>query len=157
MTPPVSATPATPAPLNPAETAKAEALAAYKGYWTEMPKALAALAIEGTDLKRFAAADALSKAEVSVGGLKRDGQIMTGEPVVTDSTVTSAELEKKTPSVSVSSCLDISKWGIVDKQTGKPAPGASSPVSRYIVVSLLERWDGAWKVLRDELHPEKPC
>ncbi|MFF4449951.1 hypothetical protein [Streptomyces sp. NPDC001502] len=156
-TPPASARPSTATPPDPAETAKAEALSAYKGYWTEMPKALSVRAIEGTDLKRYAAAEALSKAEVSVGNLKRNGRITTGEPVVTNSTVTAAELEKKTPNVSVSSCLDISKWKIVDKQTGEPAPGASSPVSRYVVVSLMERWDGAWKVLKDDLRADQPC
>ncbi|MGW3327212.1 hypothetical protein [Streptomyces virginiae] len=156
-TPTVAAAPSASASLDPAEAAKTDALTAYKGYWTEMPKALSVLAIESTDLKRYAAAEALGKAEASVGNLKRNGRITTGEPVVTNSTVTAAELEKKTPNVSISSCLDISKWKIVDKQTGMPAPGVSSPVSRYVVVSLMERWDGAWKVLKDDLHADQPC
>ncbi|MFE4258259.1 hypothetical protein [Streptomyces sp. NPDC056883] len=157
VSPPVSTAPTSKAPADPAETAKADALTAYKGYWTEVPKAFAIPAIEGTDLKLYAAAEALSKAEATVGNLTKNGRVMTGEPVVSSSTVTSAELEKKTPNVKVSSCLDVSKWQIVDKKTGQPAPVASSPVSKYVITSLLERWDGSWKVLKYELHADQPC
>ncbi|MDX3540850.1 hypothetical protein PV721_42535 [Streptomyces sp. MB09-01] len=155
--PSVSASPSKSATLDPSEAAKAEALSAYKAYWTEVPKAFAVPAIEGTDLKRYAAAEALSKAEVTVANLTKNGRVMTGEPVVTNSTVTSAELEKKTPNVSVSSCLDVSNWKIIDKKTGQPAPVASSPVSKYVITSLLERWDGSWKVLKYDLHADQPC
>ncbi|MFI8769445.1 hypothetical protein ACIGN6_31700 [Streptomyces sp. NPDC053792] len=155
--PTVSAAPSKPAPLDPDEAAKADALAAYKAYWTEVPKAFAVPAIEGTDLKRYAAAEALSKAEVTVANLKKNHRVMTGEPVVTNATVTSAELEKKTPNVSISSCLDVSKWQITDKKTGKPAPVATNPVTKYVITSLLERWDGSWKVLKYDLHADQPC
>ncbi|MFG2298507.1 hypothetical protein [Streptomyces sp. NPDC048603] len=153
----VSAAPSKSAPIDPSEVAKTDALTAYKAYWTELPKAFAVPAIEGTDLKRYAAAEALTKAEATVTNLKKNGRIMTGEPVVSNSTVTAAELEKKTPNVSVSSCLDVSKWQITDKQTGKPAPMASNPVTKYVITSLLERWDGSWKVLKYDLHADQPC
>ncbi|MFB7452983.1 hypothetical protein [Streptomyces sp. NPDC056194] len=152
-----SVAPSKSAPPDPAEAAKTAALTAYKAYWTELPKAFAVPAIEGTDLKRYAAAEALSKAEVTVVNLKKNNRMMTGNPVVTNPTVTSAELEKKTPNVSISSCLDVSKWKITDKKTGKPAPVATNPVSRYVITSLLERWDGSWKVLKYELHADQPC
>ncbi|MFB7174569.1 hypothetical protein ACFCYM_27650 [Streptomyces sp. NPDC056254] len=155
--PTATAAPSKSATLDPAEAAKAEALAAYKGYWTELPKAFAVPAIEGTDLKRYAAAGALNKAMETVANLKTNGRVMTGQPVVSNATVTGAELEKKTPNVSVSACLDISKWKITDKKTGRPAPVASSPVSKYVVTSLVERWDGSWMVLKYELHADQPC
>ncbi|MDH6545116.1 hypothetical protein [Streptomyces sp. SPB4] len=155
--PTATAAPSKSATLDPAEAAKAEALTAYKGYWTELPKAFAVPAIEGTDLKRYAAAEALNKAMETVANLKTNGRVMTGEPVVSNATVTGAELEKKTPNVSVSACLDISKWKITDKKTGQPAPVASSPVNKYVVTSLMERWDGSWMVLKYELHADQPC
>ncbi|KPI33057.1 hypothetical protein OV450_6829 [Actinobacteria bacterium OV450] len=152
-----TAAPSKSATLDPSEAAKAEALTAYKAYWTELPKAFAVPAIEGTDLKKYAAAEALNKAMETVANLKTNGRVMTGEPVLSNSTVTGAELEKKTPNVSVSACLDVSNWKITDKKTGQPAPVASSPVSKYVITSLLERWDGSWMVLKYELHADQPC
>ncbi|TDU67932.1 hypothetical protein [Streptomyces sp. KS 21] len=156
-TPTTSAVPSKSASLDPTEAAKADALTAYKAYWTELPKAFAVPAIEGTDLKRYAVADALNNAMETVANLKTNGRVMTGEPVLSNATVTGAELEKKTPNVSVSACLDVSKWKITDKKTGQPAPVASSAVSKYVITSLMERWDGSWKVLKYELHADQPC
>ncbi|MBT2429799.1 hypothetical protein J7F02_30415 [Streptomyces sp. ISL-112] len=157
--PPSSSPPAPPTATKetPEEAAKKEAIAAYQAYWTELPKAFAVPAVEGTDLKRYAAADALNEAEETVVNLKSNGRLMTGKPVLSNPTVTGAELEKKTPNVSVSACLDVSKWKITDKKTGKPAPVTYTAVSKYVITSLLERWDGSWKVLRDELHADQPC
>ncbi|MEU2454758.1 hypothetical protein ABZ605_32305 [Streptomyces sp. NPDC012765] len=156
-TPTPTTAPSKSASLDPTEAAKADALTAYKAYWTELPKAYAATAIEGTDLKKYAAADALNKATEEIANLKTNGRVMTGEPVLSNPTVTAAELEKKTPNVSVSACLDVSKWKITDKKTGQPAPVASSPVPKYVITSLMERWNGSWMVLKYELHADQPC
>lgn len=158
-TSPSSSSPASPAPTSESaeETAKKKAITAYQAYWAELPRAFAVPAVEGTDLKRYAAAEALNKAEETVANLKSNGRLMTGKPVLSNPTVTGAELAKKTPNASVSACLDVSKWKITDKKTGKPAPVASSTVSKYVITSLLERWDGSWKVLKYELHADQPC
>ncbi|MEU2391878.1 hypothetical protein [Streptomyces sp. NPDC007369] len=155
--PTATAAPSKSATLDPTEAAKAEALTAYKAYWTELPKAYAVTEIEGTDLKKYATADALNKAMEEIANLKTNGRVMTGEPVLSNPTVTGAELEKKTPNVSVSACLDVSKWKITDKKTGQPAPVASSPVPKYVITSLMERWNGSWMVLKYELHADQPC
>ncbi|MFD0723897.1 hypothetical protein [Streptomyces globosus] len=155
--PTATTAPSKSATLDPAEAAKAEALTTYKAYWTELPKAYAVPAIEGTDLKKYATADALNKAIEETANLKTNGRVMTGEPVLSNPTVTGAELEKKTPSVSISACLDVSKWKITDKKTGQPAPVASSPVPKYVITSLMERWNGSWMVLKYELHADQPC
>ncbi|MFI8308451.1 hypothetical protein ACIF80_34640 [Streptomyces sp. NPDC085927] len=158
-TPPSSSSPASPTATKetPEAAAKKEAIAAYQSYWRELPKAYAVPAIEGTELKRYAAAEALNKAEETVANLKSNGRLMTGKPVLSNPTVTSAELTKNTPNASVSACLDVSKWKITDKETGKLAPVASNAVSKYVITSLLERWDGSWKVLKYELHADQPC
>lgn len=155
--PTATAAPSKSATIDPTEAAKADALTAYKAYWTELPKAYAVPSIEGTDLKKYAAADALNTAMEEIANLKTNGRVMTGEPVVSNATVTGAELEKKTPNVSVSACLDVSHWKITDKKTGQPAPVSSSPVSKYVVTSLMERWDASWMVLKYELHADQPC
>ncbi|WP_042804686.1 hypothetical protein [Streptomyces sp. C] len=155
--PTATAAPSKSATLDPTEAAKAEALTAYKAYWTELPKAYAVPSIEGTDLKKYATADALNKAIEETANLKTNGRVMTGEPVLLNPIVTGADLEKKSPSVSVSACLDVSKWKITDKKTGQPAPVASSPVPKYVITSMMERWNGAWMVLKYELHADQPC
>lgn len=148
---------ATLSPDSPEEAAKKQAVAAYQAYWAEMTKAFAVPAFEGTDLKRYAVADALANAQETITNLNNSKRTMAGKPLVSNTTVTGGELEKKTPNVSVSSCLDVSAWKIVDKKTGKPAPMPTNAARKYVITSLLERWNGSWKVLKDELHPDQPC
>ncbi|MFF2779475.1 hypothetical protein ACFVU3_31835 [Streptomyces sp. NPDC058052] len=156
---PTSSAPAsaTPSPDSPEEAAKKQAVAAYRAYWAEMTKAFAVPAFEGTDLKRYAVADALANAQETIANLNNNKRTMAGKPVLSNTTVTGGQLEKKTPSVSVSACLDVSAWKIVDKKTGKPAPVPTNAARKYVITSSLERWDGSWKVLKDELHPDQPC
>ncbi len=158
-TPPSSQSPASPTATKetPEETAKREAIAAYQAYWEELPKAYAVPSIEGTALQRYTAAEALSKAKAGVANLKTLGQIMTGAPVLTNPTVTVAELDKKTPHVTLSACLDVLPWKVIKKDTGKPAPLPSTRVTKYVVTALVERWPDGWKVLKSTPHGDQPC
>lgn len=155
--PSVSAAASKSASLDPAEAAKAEAISTYQSYWTELPKAYAVPAIEGTELQRYTAAEALAKAQAGVANLKTLGQIMTGAPVLTNPTVTAAELDKKTPNVTISACLDVLPWKVIQKDTGKPAPLPSTRATKYVVVALVERWEDGWKVLKSTPHGDQPC
>ncbi|WP_052499811.1 hypothetical protein [Streptomyces vietnamensis] len=155
--PTVSAAPSKSATVDPSEAAKAEAISTYTSYWTELPKVYAIPSIDGTDLKRYTAAEALSQAEAGVKNLKTTKSVMTGLPVMTNPTVTDAALDKKTPSVTISSCLDVSQWKIIDKASGKPAVMPSNRVTKYVVVSLVERWPDGWKVLKAEPKADQPC
>ncbi|MFC9734251.1 hypothetical protein ACFWGM_01895 [Streptomyces roseolus] len=148
---------ASPSPESPEETAKKEAVAAYQAYWTELPKAYAVPSLEGTELKRYTAAEALAKATAGVANLKTLGQIMTGAPVLTNPTVTAAEIDKKTPHVTISACLDVLPWKVIKKSTGKPAPLPSTRVTKYVVTALVERWPDGWKVLKSTPHGDQPC
>ncbi|MFI7359589.1 secreted protein/lipoprotein [Streptomyces avidinii] len=145
------------ASMDPAEAAKAEAISAYQSYWTELPKAYAVPAIEGTELQRYTAAEALAKAQAGVANLKTLGQIMTGAPVLTNPTVTGAELDKKTPNVTISACLDVLPWKLIQKDTGQPAPLPSTRATKYVVIALVERWEDGWKVLKSTPHGDQPC
>ncbi|MFF6794257.1 hypothetical protein ACFY9C_34905 [Streptomyces filamentosus] len=156
---PSSSAPArvTPTPDSPEETAKKQAVAAYRAYWAELPKAYAVPAIEGTDLKRYTAAEALAKATAGVANLKTLGQVMTGAPVLANPTVTAAELDKKTPNVTISACLNVLPWKVVKKSAGKPAPLPSGRATKYVVTALVERWSDGWKVLKSTPHGDQPC
>ncbi|MGW7433246.1 hypothetical protein ACWGIN_27365 [Streptomyces sp. NPDC054861] len=153
----VSAAPSKSASMDPAEAAKIEAIAAYQSYWTELPKAYAVPGIEGTELQRYTAAEALAKAQAGVGNLKTLGQVMTGAPVLTNPTVTGAELDKKTPNVNISACLDVLPWKVIQKDTGQPAPLPSTRATKYVVIALVERWEDGWKVLKSTPHGDQPC
>ncbi|MFI5808771.1 hypothetical protein [Streptomyces sp. NPDC051561] len=52
--------------------------------------------------------------------------------------------------VTLSSCLDISRWQVVDSTTRKPAILPKERLTKFVVVSTLERWSAGWKVIRDE-------
>lgn len=158
--PQASPTPSTIQPTeqaDPTAVAKNGAIAAYRAYWTELPKVYAVPAIDGTELKRYTAGEALSKAEASVANLKQSGQILIGAPTLTNPTVTGAALDKKVPSVTISACLDVSQWNLVVQESRKPASLPSNRITKYVVVASLEHWPDGWKVLKDTPQEKQPC
>ena len=56
---------------GPQAAGKKQVLAAYSSFWTEQTKAYAQASVTGTDLKKYANADALSRAEGDIANLKK--------------------------------------------------------------------------------------
>ena len=62
---------------------------------------------------------ALRNAEADAKRTHDRGRINTGDVTLTDQAVTKTDTSGKIPNVTVSSCLDISKWQTVDAKTKK--------------------------------------
>ncbi|MFE5614167.1 hypothetical protein [Streptomyces sp. NPDC056524] len=152
-TPPVSE-PATeapaPTPTNIADQTKSQLIHLYENYWAQMERAYATGTIKGTDLEKYAAAVALVKAEQNVTNHSKEGRVTTGAVSVNNAMVTKIDLSRKVPSATLSSCLDISKWDLIDQKTKKKVPLPEGRRTRYVVTTTVEKWPEGWRVIKDE-------
>jgi hypothetical protein len=143
-------------PADPAETAKKDAIAAYQAYWQEMEKLYADSTGKKANLKQYAASSALTSAEADAKSTHARKLIHVGEVSVGNPTVTKLDIERKVPNATLSSCLDISRWEVINTETKKPAALPSERLTKFVVVSTVERWPDGWKVIRDE-PTDKAC
>lgn len=141
---------------DPQEAAKREAIAAYRGYWQEMEKLYADESGAGANLKKYAASAALKNATADAERAHDHGRVYSGGVSIVNPAVTDYDAKGKIPNATVSSCLDISKWQPVDADTKKPVTLPSNRLTKYLIVSTLEKWPEGWRVIRDEPQ-DKPC
>ncbi|MEV7304340.1 hypothetical protein [Streptomyces clavifer] len=144
-------------PADPSETAETEVLDTYAKFWNEMERSYAHGSTAGTDIKLHAAGVALVRAQDGSAGMKKDGQLMTGGVAVSSPTVTKLDIERKVPSATIASCLDVSHWDVVDAGTKKKLPLPSDRLTKYVNISVLERWPSGWKVIENDPQEGKPC
>ncbi|MFI5752585.1 secreted protein/lipoprotein [Streptomyces sp. NPDC051644] len=143
-------------PADATETAKNEAIATYTSYWREMERSYAKGSSKGTSLKNYAAGSALAGANTGMENMLKSGQVTVGQVTVGTPTVTQIDIHRKIPNVRLSSCLDVSRWEVVDRDTRKPVVLPSERLTKYVVASVVEKWPAGWKVIRDEPQ-EKSC
>jgi hypothetical protein len=121
-----------------------------------MERAYATGSTKGTELSKYAAGLALSVANKDVTDQRKAGQMAIGDVTVRDSVVTAIDLERKVPNATLSSCLDISKWEVVDRETKKKAELPEGRLTKFVIATTLERWPEGWRVIKDEPQ-EKAC
>jgi hypothetical protein len=148
--PSVSQAPPTSATPDPKETAKKEAIAAYAAYWREMQKLYADPTGKSARLDQYAASAALKNAQADAKRAHADGNIIIGDVTVAASTVTKTVATGRIPNVTLSNCLDISRWETVDAKTKKPADLPDNRLLKYVIVSTVEKYPEGWRVTRDE-------
>ncbi|MFF2902325.1 hypothetical protein [Streptomyces sp. NPDC057966] len=141
---------------DPTETAKTEAITTYTSYWREMERLYADSNGKKSDLKKYAASGALVSAETDAKNTHARGLIHVGEVSVSNSTVTSLDINRKIPNVMMSSCLDIERWKVINAETKRPAALPTERLTRFVVVTTVERWPEGWRVIRDEPQ-DKAC
>ncbi|MFG2402534.1 hypothetical protein [Streptomyces lydicus] len=151
--PKASPTPSTAQPTKPAdptETAKKDAIATYQAYWKEVEKLYADPSGKSAKLKQYAASAALKNVESDAKQAHDHRRIHIGQVTVGNPTVTELDLKSKTPRATLSSCLDISRWKVVDTKTKQPVSLPSNRLTKYVIQSEVERWPEGWRVIRDE-------
>jgi hypothetical protein len=99
--------------------AAAAALAAYHGYWKAVVKARSIPDPRYPDLEKYATDKALANEYSSLLLLEREGIIYRGEPMLVP-VVASVELGAD-PVVTITDCVDSTKWQPVYKATGESA------------------------------------
>ncbi|SEE10852.1 hypothetical protein [Streptomyces sp. PAN_FS17] len=146
----VSQSPTSPAPADPEETAKKEAIAAYEAYWQTMEKLYADPTGKSVRLDQYAASAALANAQKDAKLAHDRGNVLVGDVAITEPTVTKADAGGKIPNVILSSCLDISKWETVKAKTKKPVDLPDNRLLKYQIVSAVEKYPAGWRVTSDE-------
>jgi hypothetical protein len=135
---------------------KKEAISTYQAYWQEMEKLYADPTGQSSHLDQYAASAALENAEADAKRAHDRGRIYIGNVVLTDQSVTKADITGKVPNATVSSCLDISSWRTVDADTKKPVSLPSNRLTKYLISSTVEKYPEGWRVTSDEPQG-KPC
>ncbi|MGW4823507.1 hypothetical protein ACWEP4_32315 [Streptomyces sp. NPDC004227] len=148
--PSVTQSPTASATADPKDTAKKEAIATYGAYWQEMEKLYADPTGKSAQLDQYAASAALKNAEADAKRAHDRGRIYTGSVALTDQTITKVNVTGKIPNATVSSCLDISKWRRVDAETKKPVSLPENRLTKYRILSIVEKYPEGWRVTRDE-------
>ncbi|MEU9370709.1 hypothetical protein AB0D71_39880 [Streptomyces avermitilis] len=148
--PTVTQSPTASATADPKETAKKEAVAAYGAYWQEMEKLYADRTGKSTHLDQYAASAALKNAEADAKSTHERGLINTGEVAVTGQRVTKVDTSGRISNATLSSCLDISRWQTVNAKTKKPVSLPDNRLTKYVIVSTVEKYPGGWRVTRDD-------
>lgn len=147
-----------PAATRPAQTASAdakktagkEAVAAYKAYWQEMQRLYANPTGKGSQLDQYAASAALKTAQADSKRTHDRGNVIVGHVTITESTVTKADATRRIPNVTLSNCLDVSKWETIDAKTKTLAHLPNSRLLKYRIVSTVEKYPEGWRVTRDQ-------
>ncbi|MFB8212911.1 hypothetical protein [Streptomyces sp. NPDC056010] len=133
------------APVDPDAAEKRAVLASYSSMWVEQMKAYGKASAKGTRLSKYAALDALSKFEVDLSHMKKNGTVIRGE-LGHDAKVSGLDLDGKLPKATIQDCVDLSKWQTLDTRTDKPIPLPSTQPLRYVATARAEKWPGGWMV-----------
>ncbi|UQA97470.1 hypothetical protein [Streptomyces halobius] len=142
------------ASADPQAAAKKEVLATYSKFWAAQTKAYSQASISGTDLKKYATADALSRAEGDVASLKKSGVVVKGKPQIHPK-VTALAVDKKVPAATITDCVDISQWKQIDAKTGKEEPLGKANLRRDVAVVSAEKWGDQWMILKIDPQARK--
>ncbi|MET8956076.1 hypothetical protein ACWEO4_39990 [Streptomyces sp. NPDC004393] len=124
----------------------------YRKYWDEKVKAYAKASVLGTDLKKYAVAEAYLQAEAEVKALKAKGLVATGKPVLAPK-VDSVDTKRKVPLGSLTDCTDVSRWTLVKKSNGQEVSLPQDRLTKYVTKVVAEKWYGSWVIVR--VTPEK--
>ncbi|MFB8026862.1 MULTISPECIES: hypothetical protein [unclassified Streptomyces] len=152
-----AATASEPAPsVDPDQAAEAAAITAYGQYWREMERLYADGSDKTDRIKKVASGLALVNAEDDAKQMHKKGALIIGNVSVSDSTVTASDFNRKVPKVALTSCLDVTKWQVVDASSKKPAALPSTRLTKYYITSTLEKWSQGWVVIEDKPQ-EKAC
>lgn len=103
--------------------------------------------MQGTQLKKYAVAEAYAAAETEVKWLKSKGFVTTGQPTLSPK-VTSVDLQRQVPQGSLTDCTDVSRWKVVKASTGQEVTLPKGRRTKYVTKALAEKWYGHWVIVK---------
>lgn len=153
-TPSSSAAPTTPSPtVDPHAAAKAEVLAAYRGFWRAATDAEARPNRKHPQLTRYATDEALAAEQATIVLYRQQGIVGRGEPRLSPEVVA---LNQQPGSAVIADCLDLTGVDAVYRSTGESAiaPGQSR---RHRATATAVRRDGRWVIRELTADRKQPC
>ncbi|MFF1400694.1 hypothetical protein ACFVZD_44055 [Streptomyces sp. NPDC058287] len=143
-----------PSPSSSATGEAAEVQRAYEGYWKATIAAYAKGTIDGTDIKKYAVAEALIDIKNDLAALKKQGYVATGKPSVSPK-YGDVDDSRKVPRSTFTDCLDITKWKLVKKSNGEEVQLPKERLTRYKSSVIAEKWYGHWVIVRATQEEQK--
>lgn len=137
-------------PTESADLDESAALAGYKASWDAQVEAYAQASSKDTELTKTTSLKALAKIESDLMAMKKNGRITVGKPSIAPE-VTSVKQEKGRTVATVTDCVDISGWTLVDKETRKEVPLPEARLTQFENVATVEDWGkSGWLVTEVE-------
>ncbi|CAM5560889.1 hypothetical protein STENM36S_00027 [Streptomyces tendae] len=102
--------------------------------------------VDGTDVAKYAAAQALSATKRDLSELRSQGIVTTGEPAH-DTSVDELKPDKKVPYAKLTDCLDSTGWKFVYAKSQKPVDMPTNRLVRYVTEVEAEKWGNQWKIV----------
>lgn len=154
--PPAAADSPTASPTqDPAQAATAQILAAYTGMRQAEVSAEDSGTTQNVSLSDYAAGNALVSITSDVGQDAANGWRMVGLPQLNPK-VTALDLTGRPPTATVTDCMNVSGWHMVDQFTGKDIT-APSARSSFVSVSQAQLGQDGWRITQTEVNRSKPC
>ncbi|QMU76156.1 hypothetical protein GXW83_10815 [Streptacidiphilus sp. PB12-B1b] len=151
---PAATAAATPA-ADPTRTATAAVLAAYTGMRQAQEQAEAAGTTQNVSLGSYATGKALVQISAAVGQNAAQDWVMVGLPVL-DPKVTALDLAAAPPTATVTDCMNVSGWHLVDEFTGKDVTAPSAHAS-FVSVSQAQLGPDGWRITQTDVDRSRPC
>ncbi|MGW0651147.1 hypothetical protein ACWD4T_20455 [Streptomyces umbrinus] len=145
----------TPSSADPEAAAKDELLASYQQYLGEVTKSYSQAGTDGTDIKKYATGAALATVQSETKAMDKAGQVTIGKPASTPE-VTAINLGRKVPKATITDCMDVSQWKLVDRKTKNEVELPKERLTKYVDIISLEKWGKQWVVLK-ETPQERKC
>ncbi len=151
-------TPSSPSPtlaLSPADKAKQDALASYRGMWQDFVAAGATSDWQSPKLGRYATGIALTNMSRALYADHYNGLVTKGEPTY-EPAVSSVEPPDNPNKIVIKDCSDDSRWLKYKASTGQPAN--DTPGGRHLINAIVQKQaDGSWKVSEYGVHEAGTC
>lgn len=128
---------------------KAEVLRVYRGYWDEQIKAYAKASPKGTNLDKFAFDKALGEANQGMVSMQVHGNVMTGRPT---RNVKAIEVNQARQKATITDCVDVSKWVMINKTSGKPVALPKERLTRFVTTVSARTVGDRWMIVATQQH-----
>ncbi|MFQ6144627.1 hypothetical protein ACLMNJ_16360 [Streptomyces seoulensis] len=135
---------------------KAAILAVYRKMTQAETKAYRTGSEEGTDLARYATLNALGQTRLDLARMKRAGAVVRGQ-VGHTANVTALDLTAKTPTATLSDCIDLSHYQTYDVQAHQAIPLPTAQPQRYTASAKAQRWNGRWMITDIDTQDGATC
>jgi hypothetical protein len=144
---------ASPSP-NPTDTAKAQVLVAYQGYWNTAVQAWSQGSLDGVQINKYAIGNADYLIRSGLQYYVSQNLVMRGRPGLSP-TVSTINLSSKPYTATVTDCVDTTNFFPVDKTTGKPAP-LTSAAHRH-PATYQAKFDVQWWITGGSIDRSRSC
>jgi len=140
---------------DPTQAATTQILAVYTGMRQAQVSAEDSGTTQNVSLSDYAAGKALIAITSDVGEDAAKDWRMAGLPQLNPK-VTALDLSSRPPTATVTDCMNVSGWHMVDQVTGKDIT-APSAQSSFVSVSQAQLGQDGWRITETEVNRSKPC